>query len=112
MNLNNQHTPEDLAKLFATRKDTHGSHILWISECGEVHLDTLAPELGEDEFEKRTPGMRARCAPTTAARATWARRPPPTRNSSAACTRPCNRNGRQFAASPRSPTSIATADRG
>ncbi|CAD5378594.1 conserved hypothetical protein [Pseudomonas sp. OF001] len=60
MNLNNQHTPEDLAKLFATRKDTHGSHILWISECGEVHLDTLAPELGEDEFEKRTPGMRAR----------------------------------------------------
>jgi hypothetical protein len=60
MNLNNQHTPEDLAKLFATRKDTHGSHILWISECGEVHLDTLAPELGEEEFEKRTPGMRAR----------------------------------------------------
>lgn len=60
MNLNNQHTPEDLAKLFAARKDSHGSHILWISECGQVHLDTLAPELGEEEFEKRTPGMRAR----------------------------------------------------
>lgn len=60
MNLNNQHTPEDLAKLFATRKDSHGSHILWISECGQVHLDTLAPEIGEAEFEQRTPGMRAR----------------------------------------------------
>lgn len=60
MNLNNQPTPEQLAKLFATRKDTHGSHILWISECGEVHLDNLAPELGEKEFERRTPSMRAR----------------------------------------------------
>ncbi len=60
MNLNNQHTAEDLAQLFATRKDTHGSHILWISECGEVHLDALAPEIAENEFEKRTPSMRAR----------------------------------------------------
>ncbi|MCQ4345914.1 hypothetical protein NGA35_00420 [Pseudomonas stutzeri] len=60
MNLNDQHTPEDLARLFAARKDTHGSHILWVSDCGEVHLDALAPELGEEEFAKRTPGMRAR----------------------------------------------------
>lgn len=60
MNLNNQHTPEDLAKLFAARKDKQESHILWIAENGEVHLDALAPELGEEEFEKRTPAMRAR----------------------------------------------------
>ncbi len=60
MNLNNQTTPEDLAKLFAACKDTHGSHILWINEAGDVRIDALAPELDEQEFEKRTPGMRAR----------------------------------------------------
>lgn len=60
MNLNNQPTPDELAQLFAARKDKHGSHILWISETGEVHLDSLAPEIDEKEFEQRTPGMRAR----------------------------------------------------
>lgn len=60
MNLNNQPTPDQLAQLFAARKDSQGRHILWVSECGEVHLDSLAPEIGEDEFEKRTPNMRAR----------------------------------------------------
>lgn len=60
MNLNDQPTLDQLAQLFAARKDKQESHILWISECGEVHLDSLAPEIGEAEFEKRTPSMRAR----------------------------------------------------
>ena len=60
MNLNNQPTLDELAHLFAARKDKHGSHILWISESGEVHLDSLAPEVGEEGFAKRTPNMRAR----------------------------------------------------
>lgn len=60
MNLNNQPTLDDLARLFAARKDRQDSHILWISESGEVRLDSLAPEIGEAEFEKRTPSMRAR----------------------------------------------------
>lgn len=60
MNLNDTFTPEDLARLFAQRKDTHDSHILWISESGEVHLDCLPAGMAEDEFQQRTPGMRAR----------------------------------------------------
>ena len=60
MNLNNQPTIDELAQLFAACKDKHESHILWVSECGEVRIDGLAPEIGEDEFEKRTPNMRAR----------------------------------------------------
>lgn len=60
MNLNDQPTLDELAQLFAARKDKQESHILWISECGEVHLDSLAPEVDEKEFEQRTPSMRAR----------------------------------------------------
>ncbi|MFC3606367.1 hypothetical protein [Stutzerimonas tarimensis] len=60
MNLNKQPTLDDLARLFAQRKDKYDSHILWVCESGEVRLDTLPPEVAEDEFVKRTPSMRAR----------------------------------------------------
>lgn len=60
MNLNEQPTIQELAKLFAARKDTLDSHILWICDEGEVHIDSLSPCTTEDEFEQRKPGMRAR----------------------------------------------------
>lgn len=60
MNLNNQPTITELAQLFAARKDSLDSHILWVCTSGEVHIDTLAPFTAEEEFEQRTPNMRAR----------------------------------------------------
>lgn len=60
MNLNEKPTIQELAKLFAARKDTLDSHILWICDAGDVHIDSLAPCTTEDEFEQRKPGMRAR----------------------------------------------------
>lgn len=60
MNLNNQPTVDDLARLFAGRRDTHDSHILWVSESGEVHIEALGPQGCEVEFEKHRPNMRAR----------------------------------------------------
>lgn len=52
-------TPEDLARLFA-QHDEDESHILWICEAGDVHLSCLPAGMEEEEFEKRTPTMRAR----------------------------------------------------
>ncbi len=60
MNLNNQPTVDELARLFASQKDSLDSHILWICEEGEVHIDRLATHAGESEFEKSNPRMRAR----------------------------------------------------
>ncbi|MBD1554832.1 hypothetical protein [Pseudomonas typographi] len=60
MNLNNQPTVDDLARLFAGRRDTHDSHILWVCESGEVHVEALGPEACEHAFEKQRPSMRAR----------------------------------------------------
>lgn len=60
MNLNDTLSPEDLARLFAQRKDKNESHILWVSECGDVHLDCLPAGMEEEEFVKRTPNMRLR----------------------------------------------------
>ncbi|MGF6594541.1 hypothetical protein [Pseudomonas sp. 2835] len=60
MNLNNQPTVEELARLFAARKDTLDSHILWVCKTGEVHLDSLETMSDEAEFEERKPTMRAR----------------------------------------------------
>ncbi len=60
MNLNNQPTIEELAQLFASRKDTLDSHILWVCESGEVHIDGMARHAGEAEFEQSKPTMRAR----------------------------------------------------
>ena len=60
MNLNKQPSLDELARLFATRKDKQDSHILWVSETGDVHLDCLEAGTCEKEFEQRTPAMRAR----------------------------------------------------
>ncbi|MDE1169161.1 MAG: hypothetical protein PW845_28195 [Pseudomonas sp.] len=60
MNLNNQPTTEQLAQLFAARKDTLDSHILWVCESGEVHIDCLECVTQESEFEQQQPSMRAR----------------------------------------------------
>lgn len=60
MNLNNQPTVDQLAQLFAARKDSLDNHILWVCTSGEVHIDRLAPCTGEEDFEARTPNMRAR----------------------------------------------------
>ncbi|QKZ04766.1 MULTISPECIES: hypothetical protein [Pseudomonas] len=60
MNLNNQPTIEELAQLFASRKDTLDNHILWVCESGEVHIDGMARHAGEAEFEQSKPTMRAR----------------------------------------------------
>ncbi|WP_297844893.1 hypothetical protein [Pseudomonas sp.] len=60
MNLNNQPTIEELAQLFASKKDSLDSHILWVSDAGDVHIDRLATNAGEGEFEQCNPKMRAR----------------------------------------------------
>lgn len=57
MNLNGQPTIDQLAQLFASCKDSHDNHILWISESGEVNLSPCADE---SEFGKTHPQMRAR----------------------------------------------------
>ena len=60
MNLNNQPTVDELARLFAVRKDTHDSHILWVSESGDVHIEGLEHHACEQAFESDRPQMRAR----------------------------------------------------
>lgn len=60
MNLNNQPTIDELARLFASHKDNHDSHVLWICKSGEVRIDCLAPYSQESEFEKAHQSMRAR----------------------------------------------------
>lgn len=60
MNLNDQPTLDELAQLFAACEDKHYSHILWVCQSGEVHIDRLAHDTGEEEFEKLTPTLRAR----------------------------------------------------
>jgi hypothetical protein len=60
MNLNNQPTIDELARLFASQKDRVDSHILWVCESGEVHIDRLSLHSGENEFETCNPSMRAR----------------------------------------------------
>lgn len=51
MNLNNNPTIDQLAQLFAVRKDSLDDHLLWVSQTGEVRLDRLPPNTVEDEFE-------------------------------------------------------------
>ena len=60
MNLNNHPTIEELARMFAAQKDSHDSHILWISKSGDVHIDSLSPHAGEDEFEQNHQNLLAR----------------------------------------------------
>lgn len=58
MNLNKQPTIDELAQLFASRKDSLDNHVLWISNEGDVHIEPLNCQ--ENEFGKRHPEMRAR----------------------------------------------------
>ncbi|WP_065260981.1 hypothetical protein [Pseudomonas bananamidigenes] len=60
MNLNNQPTIEELARMFAAKKDSHDSHILWISKSGQVHIDCLSPHAGEEEFDRNNQNLLAR----------------------------------------------------
>ena len=60
MNLNNQPTIEELARMFAAQKDSLDSHILWISKSGQVHIDCLAPHAGEEEFDRNNQNLLAR----------------------------------------------------
>ena len=60
MNLNNQPTINEMAELFASQKDSHDSHILWVCDAGKVHIDCLSPYAAEDDFSEEHPHMRAR----------------------------------------------------
>jgi len=60
MNLNNNPTIDQLAQLFAARKDKLDDHLLWVNQTGGVRLDRLPPNTVEDEFEAHLPSMRAR----------------------------------------------------
>ncbi|WP_095146838.1 hypothetical protein [Pseudomonas sp. Irchel s3b6] len=60
MNLNKQPTIDELARMFAAHKDSHDSHILWIAESGQVHIDCLSPHAHEAEFEQNKRDLRAR----------------------------------------------------
>lgn len=55
MNLNDKPTVDQLAELFAARKDSLDDHLLWISQTGEVRLDRLPPNSLEDEFAAHLP---------------------------------------------------------
>ena len=59
MNLNNQPTIDELAHLFAAQKDSHDSHILWISKSGQVHIDCLSTHADEAEFDKNNQNLLA-----------------------------------------------------
>ncbi|MCD5996564.1 hypothetical protein KDX38_23530 [Pseudomonas sp. CDFA 602] len=58
MNINAAHTIDELARLFAVRKDTLDNHIVWITDAGEVHVDAMAPHSTEDEFRDAHPELR------------------------------------------------------
>src|SRR5471032_849421 len=60
MNLNNQPTIDELTQLFKSRKDTLDDHVLWVCKSGEVHIDCLANQSEESEFERNHPEMRVR----------------------------------------------------
>lgn len=60
MNLNNQPTIDELARMFAAQKDSHDSHILWISKSGQVHMDSLSPHAHEAEFDQNNHDLLAR----------------------------------------------------
>lgn len=60
MNLNQEPTVDQLAQLLATRKDRNDSHILWVCESGQVHVEGLGEHAEEAAFESTRPSMRAR----------------------------------------------------
>ena len=60
MNLNDQPTIDDLAQLFATRKDSLDNHILWVCEAGEVRIECLPADQQEQDFVSQRPNLRTR----------------------------------------------------
>lgn len=46
--------------MFAARKDSHDSHILWIAKSGQVHIDCLSPHSHEAEFDRNNQDLAAR----------------------------------------------------
>lgn len=60
MNLNNQPTINELAEMFAAKKDTLDDHILWIGKSGQVHIDCLEPHTREEEFDNNNQELAAR----------------------------------------------------
>ena len=60
MNLNDNPTIDQLAELFALRKDSLDDHLLWVSQSGEVRLDRLPPNTIEDDFQAHLPTMHPR----------------------------------------------------
>ncbi|WP_295472871.1 hypothetical protein [uncultured Pseudomonas sp.] len=50
-------TIDELARLFAARKDTLDSHVLWITRAGEVRLDPMTPHTEEQAFRDAQPQL-------------------------------------------------------
>ncbi|AZC17852.1 hypothetical protein P308_12805 [Pseudomonas piscis] len=46
--------------MFAARKDSHDSHILWVAKSGQVHIDCLSPHNHEAEFDRNNQELAAR----------------------------------------------------
>lgn len=50
-------TIDELARLFAARKDTLDSHMLWVSHGGEVRLDPMTTCCDEEAFRAAHPQL-------------------------------------------------------
>ena len=53
MNLKEPITTEDVAALFASKSDTAGHHMLWVSKTGDVFLDQIPPHTAPVQYEQR-----------------------------------------------------------
>ncbi|MBD8472692.1 hypothetical protein IFT98_04295 [Pseudomonas sp. CFBP 8770] len=60
MNLNQQPTVDQLARILAAGRDTLDDHILWVCQRGDVHIDALANDADGEDFERNHPELRAR----------------------------------------------------
>lgn len=58
MNMNRHASLDELARLFAARKDSLDCHMLWLSDSGDVHLDPMSPCSQESEFRDAHPQLR------------------------------------------------------
>ena len=50
-------TSDELARLFAARKDTLDSHMLWVTHSGEVRLDPMTTCSEEQDFRAAHPQL-------------------------------------------------------
>ncbi|CAI3788236.1 hypothetical protein AHFPHNDE_01909 [Pseudomonas sp. MM227] len=60
MNLNQQPTVDQLARILAAGRDSLDDHILWVCQRGDVHIDALANDADGEDFERSHPELRAR----------------------------------------------------